>query len=111
MTKKVIDALSAVSVAIFLGLAIKFVAWGESPRAPGHLPTESKILVWNIVPLLFGAMWLLVRYANTLRERFQSVFGSWWKIAFSACVFAFLVFIYNLDFLHQLVALEAPPLR
>jgi hypothetical protein len=111
MTKKIIDAISAVSVAIFLGIAIKFALWGESLRPPGHLSIESKILVWNGVPLLFGSMWLLVRYANTLRDKFQSLFGSWWKLAFSACVFALALFLHNLDFLHQLVAPKAPLLR
>jgi hypothetical protein len=96
MTKKIIDALSAVSVAIFLGIAIEAALWGESPRPPGHLSIESKILVWNAAPFLFGFVWLLVRYANTLRDKFQSVFGSWWKLAFGACVFALFFFLYNI---------------
>jgi hypothetical protein len=111
MTKKIIDAVSAVSVAIFLGIAVRFALLGESPHPLGHLSIESKILVWNGAPLLFGSMWLLVRYANTLRDKFQIVFGSWWKLAFFACVFALAFFLHNLDFFHQQVALKAPLLR
>jgi hypothetical protein len=103
MTKKIIDAISALSVAIFFGIAIKFVVWGESPRLPGHLSIESKILVWNGVPLLFGSIWLLVRYANTLRDKYQSVFGSWWKLAFSGCVFVLFFFLHNIDWLRALL--------
>jgi hypothetical protein len=103
MTKKIIDSISAVSVAIFLGIAIKSLVWGESPRPPGHLSIDSKILAWNVVPLLFGGMWLLVRYANTLRDKFQSVFGSWWKLAFSGCVFVLFFFLHNIDWLRALL--------
>jgi len=96
MTKKIIDALSAVSVAIFLGIAIEAALWGESPRLPGHLSIESKIILWDMVPLLFGFIWLLVRYAETLRDTFQGVFGSWWKLAFAACVFVLFFFLHNI---------------
>jgi len=103
MTKKIIDAISAVSVAIFLGIAIKFALWGESLRPPGHLSIESKILVWNGVPFLFGFIWLPVRYANALRDKFQSVFGSWWKLAFGGCVFVIAFFLHNLDWIRALL--------
>jgi hypothetical protein len=103
VSQKIIDAISAVSVAIFLGIAVKFVVWGETPRPPGHLSIDSKIVVWNLVPLLFGSMWLLVRYANTLRDKFQSVFGSWWKLAFSGCVFGLAFFLHHLASLGALL--------
>jgi uncharacterized membrane protein len=104
MTKKIIDALSAISIAIYFAVAIYAVVWEESPRAPGHLSIESKIIVWNAVPCLFGSMWLLVRYAKTLQEGFQGVFGSWWKLALVVCAGAVAFFLHNIDFLHRLVA-------
>jgi hypothetical protein len=96
MTKKIIDALSAVSVAIFLGIAIEAALWGESPRLPGHLSIESKIILWDMPTFLFGFIWLLVRYAETLQDTFQSVFGSWWKFAFAVCVLALSFFLHNI---------------
>jgi hypothetical protein len=103
MTKKIIDALSAVSVAIFFGIAIRFVVWGESPRLPGHPSMESKILVWNGVPLVFGCMWLLVRYANALRDKLQSAFGSWWKFVLFGCASVIFFCLHQLDSIRALL--------
>jgi hypothetical protein len=103
MTKKIIDAISAVSIAILFGIAIKFAMWGESPRPPGHLSIDSKILVWDLVPVLFGFIWLLVRYANALRDKFQNVFGTWWKFAFGMCVFVIFGFLHSVDWIRALV--------
>jgi hypothetical protein len=75
MTKKIIDALSAISIAIYFAVAIYAVVWEESPRAPGHLSIESKIAVWSGVPLIFGGCWLIVRYAKAASEKFPLVFG------------------------------------
>jgi hypothetical protein len=105
MAKKVLDIMALAYIAVFLGVVVWVALWGESPRTPGHLSIESKILVWVIAPVAFGSMWLLVRYAKIVVERFQSVFGSRWKLMFSACVFGIILFF------EYLASLKAPLLR
>jgi hypothetical protein len=73
--KKSLDVISLASVAVFLGVVVWFAIWGESPRAPGHLSIQSKIVVWDVAPLTFGVIWLLIRYADAAAERFPRVFG------------------------------------
>jgi hypothetical protein len=73
--KKGVDVVSLASLALFVGVWIWVATWAESPRAPGHISVESKILVWNGVPFVFGGNWLLVRYAKAATEKFPLVFG------------------------------------
>jgi hypothetical protein len=75
MIKKVLDAISITSLAIVMGVGIWLAIWGEAPRAPGHLSIQSKIIAWNVVPGAFGLSWLIVRYANSAREKFPRIFG------------------------------------
>ena len=75
MIKKTIDVISLASIAVFLGVAVWLAIWGEGPRGPGHWSTQSKILIWDGAPFVFGVSWLIVRYANAARERFPRVFG------------------------------------
>jgi hypothetical protein len=75
MIKKILDIISLTSLAVFFGVIIWLAIWGESPRAPGHLSIQSKIVVWNGAPFVFGGIWLLIRYANAAVERFPRVFG------------------------------------
>ena len=75
MFKKSLDVISLASIAVVLGVAVWVAIWGESPRAPGHLSIESKIIVSEVVPVSFGVIWLIFRYANAAREKFPLVFG------------------------------------
>jgi hypothetical protein len=75
MIKKILDVISITSLAVITGVGMWIAIWGEAPRAPGHLSTQSKIIAWNVVPGAFGLSWLIVRYANAARERFPRVFG------------------------------------
>jgi hypothetical protein len=76
MFKKILDVISLASIAVFLGVAVWGAIWGESLHAPGHLSIESKIIVSEVVPVSFGVIWLIFRYANAAREKFPFVFGS-----------------------------------
>jgi hypothetical protein len=76
MTKRIIDVISLASIAVFLGVGMSFAIWGESPRVPGHLSIESKIVLWDGAPVTFGVIWLIFRYANAAREKFPLVFGN-----------------------------------
>jgi tetratricopeptide (TPR) repeat protein len=75
MFKKSLDVISLASVAVFLGVAVWVAIWGESPRVPGHLSIESKIIVSEVVPVSFGVIWLIFRYARVATERFPLIFG------------------------------------
>jgi hypothetical protein len=75
MIKKTLDVISLTSLAVFFGVLGWGAIWGEGPRAPGHLSTQSKILVWDAAPLTFGFSWLIIRYAKAAAERFPRVFG------------------------------------
>jgi hypothetical protein len=75
MIKKSLDVISLTSLAVVFGVVVWLAIWGESPRAPGHLSIQSKILVWDLAPTAFGVIWLLIRYANAAAERFPRVFG------------------------------------
>jgi len=73
--KKGVDVISLAFMAVAIGVILRFSIWGESPRAPGHLSIESKILVWDLVPFSFGFLWLLFRYTNALAARFPFLFS------------------------------------
>jgi hypothetical protein len=75
MTKRIIDVLSLASIAVFLGVGVWLAIWGEGPRAVGHWSVQSKILVWDAAPFIFGGIWLIVRYARAATERFPLIFG------------------------------------
>jgi hypothetical protein len=75
MIKKIIDVISLTSVVTLLGVVAWLAIWGEEPREPGHWPVQSKILVWDAAPFVFGGNWLIVRYAKTATEKFPLVFG------------------------------------
>jgi hypothetical protein len=72
--KKGVDVISLTSIAVAIAVILRFSIWGESPRAPGHLSMESKILVWDLAPFSFGFIWLLFRYVNVAAERFPRTF-------------------------------------
>ena len=76
MIKKIIDVISLASIAVFVSVIVWLAIWGASPHAPGHLPIQSKILGWDVAPIMFGWIWLMVRYMNSAREKFPRVFGS-----------------------------------
>ena len=75
MIKKIIDVISLASIAVFFGVAAWFAIWGEGPHAPGRLSLESKIVLLDGVPVTFGFIWLIFRYARAAVERFPRVFG------------------------------------
>jgi hypothetical protein len=64
MFKKSLDIISLAAVAVFVGVGIWLAVWGESPREPGHISIQSKMIVADVVPLAFGVIWLIFRYAN-----------------------------------------------
>jgi hypothetical protein len=101
MTKKIIDVISLAPIAIVIGVILRFSIWGESPRAPGHLSIESKILVWDLVPFLFGFFWLLFRYTNALAARFPFLF---YHAGRPGLLFYFAQFVIGLVFLERLFA-------
>jgi hypothetical protein len=101
MTKKIIDAISLAFIAVAIGVILRFSIWGESPRAPGHLSIESKILVWDLVPFLFGFFWLLFRYANALTTRFPFLFS---HVGRPGLLFYFAQLVIALVFLERLFA-------
>ena len=70
MFKKSLDIVSLVAIAVFGSIAIWLAIWGESPREPGHMSIQSKILLWDIAPFVFAPTWLIVRYANAAAARF-----------------------------------------
>lgn len=72
--KKGVDVISLAFIAVTIGVILRLSIWGESPRTLGHLSIESKILLWDFLPLLFGFLWLLFRYANALSTRFSFLF-------------------------------------
>jgi hypothetical protein len=73
--KKGVDVISLAFIAVAIGVILRFTIWGESPRALGHLSIESKILLWDFVPFLFGFFWLIFRYTNALAARFPLLFS------------------------------------
>ena len=75
MIKKILDVISLASLAVFLGVVLWTAIWGEEPRAAGQLSIQSKMLVWDAAPVVFGGNWLIVRYANAASEKFPLVFG------------------------------------
>src|SRR5271154_2748548 len=66
-------------------------------------PHSGRHLVWNGVPLVFGCMWLLVRYANALRDKLQSVLGSWWKFVLFGCTSVIFFCLHQLDSIRALL--------
>jgi hypothetical protein len=58
-----------------IGVIVWAAIWGESPRAPGHLSIQSKIIAWDVAPGVFGVNWLIIRYAKAAIEKFPRVFG------------------------------------
>jgi hypothetical protein len=105
MVKKVLDVISLASLAVAIGVILSFAIWGESPRAPGHLSIESKILVWDCAPLAFGFLWLLTRYENAAAERFPRVFGL--LFGRRGLLFYFVCFLGVIIFLENLLRLSA----
>ena len=99
MIKKALDVTSLASIALAVGVVLSFTIWGESPRAPGHLSIESKILVWDCAPFAFGFLWLLARYANAAAERFPRVFGLLFGrrglLFYFACFLGVIIFLEN----------------
>jgi hypothetical protein len=75
MFKKSLDIVSLVAIAVFGSIAIWLAIWGESPREPGHMSIQSKILLWDIAPFVFAPTWLIVRYANAAAARFPFLLG------------------------------------
>lgn len=75
MTKRIFDVISLASIAVFFGVIVWFAIWGESPREPGHLSIQSKIVVWDTAPFAFGVIWLIIRTANPLAKRFPLLFS------------------------------------
>lgn len=73
--KKGIDVISLAFIAVAIGVILRFSIWGKSPRALGHLSIESKILLWDFVPFLFGFLWLIFGYTNALAARFPLLFS------------------------------------
>jgi hypothetical protein len=61
MFKKSLDIISLAAVAVFVGVGIWLAVWGESPREPGHISIQSKMIVADVVPLAFGVIWLIFR--------------------------------------------------
>ena len=88
MIKKTLDLISFESVAAFLGVVVWLAKWGEGARGPGHWSIQSKILVWDAAPFIFGGIWLIVRYAKTAVERFPRVFGRRGLLFYSVLVLA-----------------------
>jgi hypothetical protein len=95
MVKQVLDVISLTSLAIVIGVVVWFALWGESPRAPGHLSIQSKIVAWDVAPGAFGFSWLIVRYANAARDRFPLVFGSRGLLFYFVCFLGVLIFLEN----------------
>jgi hypothetical protein len=85
---KIIDVISLASAAVFFGVGVWLAIWGEGPRAFGHWSVQSKILVWDAAPFIFGGIWLIVRYAKTAVERFPRVFGRRGLLFYSVLVLA-----------------------
>jgi hypothetical protein len=97
--KKGVDVISFAFIAVALGVILRFSIWGESPRAPGHLSIESKIILSDFVPFLFGFFWLLFRYANALGARFPFLFS---RDGRPGLLFYFVQLILALVFLERL---------
>jgi hypothetical protein len=97
MIKKILDVISLASIAVFLGVVIWGVIWGEAPRAPGHLSIQSKIILWDVIPCAFGVNWLIFRYAKAAVERFPRVFGH------RGLLFYFVLVLISVVFLQRLV--------
>jgi hypothetical protein len=70
---------------------------GESPRAPGHLSIQLKILLWDLAPTAFGVNWLIIRYAKAAVERFPRVFGRRGLLFYFACFLGILIFLQNMS--------------
>ena len=96
-----VDVISLTSVAVFLGVVVWVAIWDESPRAPGHLSVQSKILAWDAAPITFGVSWLIVRYANALVARFPRLVSHDGK---PGLLFYFVNLVLALVFLEQLFA-------
>jgi hypothetical protein len=75
MVKKSLDVISLTSIAVVVGVLVWLAIWGEGPRAAGQLSIQSKILVWDAAPVVFGGNWLIVRYAKVAAEKLPRVFG------------------------------------
>jgi hypothetical protein len=80
MIKRILDIISLASVAVLIGVLLWAAIWGEGPRAPGHLSIQSKIVVWDFVPIMFGFNWLIYRFAKIGLERFPRQLASFTKI-------------------------------
>jgi len=99
--KKGVDVISLAFIAVALGVISRFSIWGESPRSPGHLSIESKIILWDFVPFTFGFFWLLFRYANALAARFPFLLSHDGK---PGLLFYFMNLVVGLVFLERLFA-------
>src|SRR5689334_25124758 len=100
MIKKILDVVSLTSIVVMVGVILWFAIWGESPRAPGHLSIQSKILDWDCAPFAFGFIWLIIRYANVAADRFPRafglVFGPRGLLFYFACFLGVLIFLEDL---------------
>ena len=99
--KKGVDVISLAFIAVAIGVILRLSIWGESPRAPGHLSIESKIIVWDIIPFSFGFFWLLFRYTSALAARFPFLFSRDGK---PGLLFYFVNLVLGLAFLERLFA-------
>jgi hypothetical protein len=75
MLKKSLDVISLASIAVFLGIAAWIAIWGDPPRSSKESKILIAVIVLEIVPVSFGVIWLIFRYAKVLTERFPLVFG------------------------------------
>jgi hypothetical protein len=96
MIKKILDVISLASIAVIIGVVVWLAIWGESPRAPGHLSIQSKILGWDAAPVVFGVNWLIIRYAKASAKRFPRVFGHRGLLFYFALVLAGVVLLERL---------------
>ena len=57
--KGFLDVISLAAIAVFLGVAVWLAMWGEGPRGLRHLSIQSKIVLLDGFPFMFGCMLLI----------------------------------------------------